>query len=782
MKTAQQAATATLTGLAASSADGRFQAVEQALLWIEQDPSLRDADRLAFREPLQALAKELEAGSSLSALNLRRRINSDLASIDEIEAAYEKEFKNAFGRFEGRALERKREKWDDYLRFLRSLETREHVLKAYGVIVPYERESTERREIWGTSLPPKTLVLTFDDGPHSVYTREIADTLKQRGIRAGFFGVGSNVGTIDPGTGGVKLSANADILRQLEADGHFVANHTLTHAKLSAEGDTDALAEIQKTDTLLKAVSEKRSNLFRFPYGARRKEQLGLLDSLGLKSVMWNIDSMDWADPLPSSISARVLAAVEQQGRGIVLFHDIHERTAKALPETLDALLAAGYEFASWTGNGFSVTSTKSAAPPPTTGYRESRALVIGIDDYVLWPKLHHAVRDATAVRDALVQHLGFRSDRVVLLKNEEATRAGILSALNDRLAAQSERDDRVFVFFAGHGATRPLPSGRDLGYIVPFDAHPDRTATDGVPMTEIQNVSESLKAKHVLFVMDSCYSGLGLVRGASQPKFLRENARRLARQMLTAGGAEQVVADNGPNGHSVFTWTLLQGLEGRADLNRDGLVTGTELAAFVGPAVSNVSQQTPAFGSLPGSEGGEFVFEIAAADEFIAEETAQSEASAMVSALAPPAQGTVSVMNLEGELQKIDIAKPVALPPRQAAQRANDRGLLLYRDRKYAEAEAEFTEALRLRPDFALAANNLGFIYFRRSQFQEAVRWFETTIAMDPSRAVAHLNLAEALEKAGDAKRAREAYERLLSLQPGTALTKKAKAALGRL
>jgi hypothetical protein len=93
---------------------------------------------------------------------------------------------------------------------------------------------------------------------------------------------------------------------------------------------------------------------------------------------------------------------------------------------------------------------------------------------------------------------------------------------------------------------------------------------------------------------------------------------------MLTAGGTDQLVSDGGPNGHSVFTWTLLQALGGKADLNGDGLITGTELAAYVAPAVSSVSQQTPAFGSLPGSEGGEFVFELPEESEFLNTATTQ--------------------------------------------------------------------------------------------------------------------------------------------------------------
>lgn len=130
---------------------------------------------------------------------------------------------------------------------------------------------------------------------------------------------------------------------------------------------------------------------------------------------------------------------------------------------------------------------------------------------------------------------------------------------------------------------------------------------------------------------MDACYSGLGLTRGGpTSGAYLRENARRVARQMLTAGGADQQVADSGPNGHSVFTWVLLQALTGKGDLNSDGLITGTELAAYVAPAVSAVSAQTPASGSLPGSQGGEFVFQVPSGEEFLTAETAQLSADAI--------------------------------------------------------------------------------------------------------------------------------------------------------
>jgi TolA-binding protein len=324
---------------------------------------------------------------------------------------------------------------------------------------------------------------------------------------------------------------------------------------------------------------------------------------------------------------------------------------------------------------------------------------------------------------------------------------------------------------------------------VIPVDSDPDQIATDAIPMSELQNIAESVTAKHAFFVMDACYSGLGLTRGAGSSNFLRDNNKRIGRQMLTAGGADQLVADGGPNGHSVFTWTLLQGLSGKGDLNGDGIITATELAAYVAPAVSAVSSQTPAFGSLPGSEGGDFVFELPVETEFLSAQSSQlpSDAIALNSKLdatrpapAAPATGDkpalpaapapVVVKDLQGVEQKI--VPPVAVPQsmRQMAQRANDRGLQLYKEKLYEQAEAQFTEALKLRPDFALAANNLGFVYYRLDKHREAARWFENAIKMDPSRAVAYLNLGDAWDKAGEKDKAAKAYGTYLELAPNGA------------
>ena len=793
-----------LLAVASKSTDPATVPALNALLdAIESEPSWFDADRLAFKEFLSQLAATYGNAQSLPGLKLAKRATEDLAVLAEVEAAYDKELKEIFGRFAQRGIELKREKWADYIAKLRTLYTREQILKDFATVVPYRepvpekgakpgsapRSEADAREIFGTSLPPKTVVLTFDDGPHPRYTDEILEILKRYEAPAIFFHLGRNLGAV--GADGKPLpGAQMAVAKRVLAAGHQLANHSFSHGVMAKLAEGAVRDEAAHTEALLDAAGRTPSSLFRFPYGARNEGALSAVEALKLRSMMWNIDSMDWADPVPKSIAERVLAETNKAGRGVILFHDIQGRTVQALPLVLDQLVADGWRFATWKDGQFVVNPPRKGAPdatPPAgdTLYRDSHALVIGIDRYTKWPALQYAVRDAKAIQETLVTRFGFKPENVMLLTDGEATRANILTALNQKLADSKaiKRDDRVFVFYAGHGGTRKLASGRDVGYLIPVDAPQGDFASEAVSMPQLQEVAEAMSAKHVLFVIDACYSGLGLTRGGAgggSKNFLADNARRQGRQMMTAGGADQQVADDGPGGHSAFTWTLLQALGGKADLNGDGFITGTELAAYVAPAVAAIARQTPAFGNLPGSEGGEFVFELPAEREAaLSGETRQLDAGASalaqrVAAAAPPAASAagaaapvVVVKNLDGSDTALAVPTAAALPPRVAAQRENDRGLALYRERRYDEAEAAFTEALKLQPRFALAANNLGFVYYKRGKPQEAARWFEKAIEMDGSRALAWLNLGDAHLRAGDDAKAATAYTTFVGLSP---------------
>ena len=503
-----------------------------------------------------------------------------------------------------------------------------------------------------------------------------------------------------------------------------------------------------------------------------------------MTQVLWNIDSKDWADPVPLSIADRVIQTFDAERRGIILFHDIQKRTVEALPRILDELQKRKVRFLGWDGTRFAPVGPEPAPEPTAEArplYRDSWAVVVGIDKYQKWPALSYAANDARAIQELLIRRYRFAPDHVTLLLDGEATRDRILAAIGDRLTNQDRvhKDDRVFVFFAGHGTTRKLPSGRALGYLVPVDADLENYQSQAISMTNFQDVSDAIPARHLFLVTDACYSGLALTRGGPQ-QYLREVTGRVARQVLTAGGADETVADNGPNGHSIFTWTLLQGLEGRADLNSDSFITASELANYVAPLVSSVSHQTPAFGSLPGSEGGEFVFELQPETEFLSTLSSQLDDEAItLNAELERLRSSVADKQTRNERLRQQVADARAAaaggPPPPTTERTfaalNDCGMALFREKRYPEALEAFLGATKADPKSALAANNAGFAQYKLGHHAEASAWFEKTLALDPQRAIALVNLGDARAAQGRPDLARAAYERYLSLQPSSRL-----------
>ncbi len=785
---------------------------------LETNAEFRDADKLAFRDVLDGLATV----SPNDALDrpFKVRIADDVAALEQIQKLYQKEIAQIFSGTQMRGMTLHREAWERYVAFLKTKYKREEILREYGSqIAPSETRGgtapKSKLEIMGTELPPKTIALTFDDGPHPRYTDQVLAILKKYGLHAVFFEVGKNLGTANDKNEVVLGPTAAASYRVLES-GSMLGNHSYSHPVLPKLDPAAVSREIDSTNALLTHILQSPPALFRPPYGAANTDILTKIQAGNMKTVIWNVDSEDWADPVPNSVAQRVIGEVEKQHRGIILFHDIHKVGIEALPTVIETLQADGYKFVTWNGAAFAPADTRGepaapvAASPVVTPYHDSWAAIIGIDDYTNWQKLQYAAHDALGVKDTLIQKYNFKPDHIFTLLNGEATRQNILSLLGDKLAGPGmvQREDRVLVFYAGHGATRKLASGRDLGYIIPVDADLTNYEGSAISMTNFQDISESIPAKHLLFIMDSCYSGLAITRGgglAVSQNYLSEISRREARQMFTAGGADQQVADNGPNGHSVFTWTLLQGLDGRADLNGDGVITATELAAYVAPAVSALSHQTPAFGNLPGTEGGDFIFDLKHETEFLNGDSSQLGDDAIkVNGELEKLRGQMrEEQHKNEELRKrLEVAEarlkqdaraggsassPGPVPgdssaatagsaqaataklPTDAAATANDEGMRLYKEKRYSDAAAKFTEASGLQPASALFANNAGFAFYRMADYEGAVKWIQKSIALEPGRAVAYLNLGDAylnLQKKAEAK---TAYEKYLTLAPNS-------------
>jgi peptidoglycan/xylan/chitin deacetylase (PgdA/CDA1 family)/uncharacterized caspase-like protein len=798
----------------------RAEMVESFIGYFSNNSALRDADRLAFvdlADELLAAVTQEESNAGIITSGIHKslqKINDDLKSIQN---TYQKEVARVFSALGTRGAQPKREKWQDYIKFLKGLFDREQVLKQYGQ-TKAEQENSEQEdeatrgarrdsktEIYGYDLPAKSIVLTFDDGPHPRYTDAILATLKKYNARALFFDVGKNLGTVNA-QNEVKLSTNSIVSRRALEAGHLLANHSYSHPDLTKLSTADQAKEINNTILLLEKVIGAKPTLFRPPYGAKNSSVRKEIDSLGLKSILWTIDSMDWADPISESIVQRVLGQIAVAKKGVLLMHDIHKQSVAALPRILEELNKQGYTFMIFDGDKFvtaasTVASARSSENTQTTQsansdetkksyYQDSWAVIIGINDYQKWPKLRYCVNDANSVEQMLTGQYGFKKSNIIKLLDKDATRERIVWALGDQLSDPNrvKKDDRVFVFFAGHGATRKLPSGKDMGYLVPVDAEAEASQAKAISMAQIQEFCELIPAKHLYFVMDSCYSGLALTRGGGasnkNANYLAEITRRTARQILTAGGADQQVADNGPGGHSIFTWTLLQGLQGLADTDGNGAITASELGAYISPIVSSVSHQTPAFGNLTGSEGGEFVFELQ--QESLTETSKQLDEEAVrlndeleriQKEIATKRERNAKLRGkIEEEQAKLN-GSSIASPPRSnqpksktaQAQEHHNLGLKYYREKKYDEAVRELEEAVKLDSRNATIVNNLGFTLFRFGKYEESIGWLQKAIEIDPQRIVAYVNLADAYLKAGKTAEARKYYEKYTELAPNS-------------
>jgi Caspase domain len=250
----------------------------------------------------------------------------------------------------------------------------------------------------------------------------------------------------------------------------------------------------------------------------------------------------------------------------------------------------------------------------PTTIYRPtyeaSWALVIGINDYHHASPLGYAKQDAEAFAQILKSDFGFANDKVVLLLDADASRERILSSFLDFTKDSIGPDDRVAIFFAGHGCTRSGKRG-EVGFLVPVDGDPSKLASL-IRWDELTGNAELVQAKHMVFVMDACYGGLAIHRNTppGSARFLKDMLQRYSRQVLTAGKADETVADSGgPRpGHSIFTGHLLDALEGSA-ADSTGVISANAVMAYVYDHVGKDphSRQSPHFGFLEGD--GDFIF-----------------------------------------------------------------------------------------------------------------------------------------------------------------------------
>jgi len=174
----------------------------------------------------------------------------------------------------------------------------------------------------------KRVALTFDDGPHPIYTEPLLDGLKERGVKATFFVTGQNA------------SLHPDIIKRMYDEGHLIGNHTYSHIELTKSNREKFKQELVETNKVIQQITGEEVLYVRPPYGAWDKN---LETELNMFPILWSVDPLDWCTANSSCITQAVLKNVGEND--IILMHDYYKTSVEAALMIVDELQKQGYEF-----------------------------------------------------------------------------------------------------------------------------------------------------------------------------------------------------------------------------------------------------------------------------------------------------------------------------------------------------------------------------------------------------------------------------------------------------
>jgi uncharacterized caspase-like protein/Tfp pilus assembly protein PilF len=227
----------------------------------------------------------------------------------------------------------------------------------------------------------------------------------------------------------------------------------------------------------------------------------------------------------------------------------------------------------------------EAVSPSQANLVRQSYALVIGIAHYENLPEsaqLRYPDRDAESLYTTLISQQGgeFPANHVHMLTGPQATRANIMHELEDWLPSVTEPDDRVLIYFAGHGF---ISGGK--GYLAPYDIDLHDIAHTAIAMDTLGSlIGTTIKGNWKVLLTDACHSGA--ITPETSPAALNQallNVHQSIFSLTASRDREQSFeSPDWGGGHGIFTYYVVRGLAGDADTNGDGIVTADELAEYV--------------------------------------------------------------------------------------------------------------------------------------------------------------------------------------------------------
>ena len=202
-----------------------------------------------------------------------------------------------------------------------------------GEVPYYSRERVHSSHI----NEENKIALTFDDGPHPVYTPIILDILKEYGVQATFFVIGENA------------ERYPDLIRRILSEGHEIGNHTYLHKNLKEHTMDCVCHEIVQTEETILRISEQRTKVLRPPGGLYDNQVCDAAESLDYDIILWTLDTLDWKHPASDEIVNNI--SVNIKSGDIILCHDFiggaPSPTPDAMRKVIPLLMERGYTFVS---------------------------------------------------------------------------------------------------------------------------------------------------------------------------------------------------------------------------------------------------------------------------------------------------------------------------------------------------------------------------------------------------------------------------------------------------
>lgn len=175
------------------------------------------------------------------------------------------------------------------------------------------------------------VALTFDDGPNPETTPKLLKILADRNVKATFFMLGE------------RANAAPEIVKNVAAGGHEVANHSWSHPQLTKISQAAADKQVEDTSNPLEQITGAKPIYLRPPYGAMNPAlQAHLNQKYDLSLIFWSVDPLDWKNRDAQAVYDQIMRQVHPGA--IILAHDIHPTTVAAMPRVIDALIAKGYK------------------------------------------------------------------------------------------------------------------------------------------------------------------------------------------------------------------------------------------------------------------------------------------------------------------------------------------------------------------------------------------------------------------------------------------------------